>query len=134
MYWYGVYLTGRMIKSYTDSAAAAAIDLSATSFVFRDATICIDFSTEATTTSTLARLKISTSITTSISSDPFAMGTRTCKIISMSVQIKRKTPTGYKMCNDIIWFGKRAAKSKLWKWLRNKKNLEFSTDLKSPKW
>lgn len=61
----------------------AFINLSATIFVPLDAKTCADFSTEATTTFTFARLRMSIKITTSISSDPLAIGIRTYKIVKM---------------------------------------------------
>uniref|UniRef100_A0A3Q7FCW4 Uncharacterized protein n=1 Tax=Solanum lycopersicum TaxID=4081 RepID=A0A3Q7FCW4_SOLLC len=61
----------------------AFINLSATIFVPLDAKTCADFSTEATTTFTFARLRMSIKVTTSISSDPLAIGIRTYKIVKM---------------------------------------------------
>lgn len=74
-----ISLTGRIIKSYIESEIAL-INLSATIFVPLDAKTCADFSTEATTTFTFARLRMSIKVTTSISSDPLAIGMRTYKI------------------------------------------------------
>lgn len=66
-----------IIKSYIDSPATL-INLSATIFVPLDAKIFVDLPTEATTTSTFARLSISTIVTNSISCVPLATGMRTC--------------------------------------------------------
>lgn len=55
----------------------ASISVSATIIVFCDAVIWVVFSIDATRTLTFARLKISTIVTTSISSEPFATGTKT---------------------------------------------------------
>lgn len=74
-------LTGRIIKSYMESAVAS-INLSATIFVPLDAKTCADFSTEATTTFTFARLRMSINVTTSISSDPLATGMSTYNIVN----------------------------------------------------
>ena len=70
-------LTGRIIKSYTDSAAKE-MGRSAINVEFCEVTIFVDLSTEATTTLTFARRNMSTRITISIPSEPFATGMRTC--------------------------------------------------------
>ena len=88
----GRKLTGRMIRSYFELEALVML-LSATIFILWDPTIPGDFSTDANTTFIFARLKISTRIMISISSDPFAIGIRTCFPCQININVITKQPT-----------------------------------------
>lgn len=71
------WLTGRRMRSYWSSAASSK-SISATIFTCLDATISTVSSIEATTTLAPALRRISIIMIASISSDPFAIGTRIC--------------------------------------------------------
>lgn len=88
-------LTGRRIKSCIVSEVSV-INLSATIFVPWDAKIWRFFSTEATTTSTLARRNISGTVTTSISSQPLAIGIKTCSMLKILKTISQRPDSSKK--------------------------------------